>query len=124
MSSRKGPVEAEKAYRAILSAIDRIEDFTRGYTQAQFEADTKTISAVCYEFVTIGERVYDLNKEDYFDNSPFNDRIEWDRVGDQRHFLSHEYYDNIDAEILWNTLQKHIPVLKEAIAWHLKEETK
>lgn len=123
MSYSKGPVETEKAYRAILSAISRIEQFISGYNQKSFEADAKTISAVCYEFVVIGERVYDLNKENYFNNSPFNDQIDWNKVGNQRHFLSHEYWEDIDAEIIWNTIKKHIPVLKEALNWHLKKES-
>ena len=40
----------------ILKAVERIEKFTRGLTLEKFIEDDRTIAAVSYELVVIGER--------------------------------------------------------------------
>jgi len=50
--------------RDILAAIDRIGRYTAGMTQEQFARDEKTIEAVCFALVIIGEAASRISEED------------------------------------------------------------
>lgn len=40
--------------------------------------------------------------------------IPWTRIGGLRNFLAHEYF-SVEANIVWNVVEKELPVLKKQI---------
>ena len=49
--------------RDILHAVERLENFTRGLTLETFVQDERTIAAVSYELVVIGEAAKNVPPE-------------------------------------------------------------
>ena len=50
--------------RDVLAAVDRIARYTAGMTQEQFARDEKTVEAVCFALVVIGEAASHVSEED------------------------------------------------------------
>jgi uncharacterized protein with HEPN domain len=50
--------------RDILGAVDRIARYTAGMAQEQFARDEKTVEAVCFALVVIGEAAARITDED------------------------------------------------------------
>ncbi len=91
----------------ILTCIKNIQDFTTGMTFADFSVDGKTIRAVAYEFITMGEaaRAIPQSIQIRFPDVP------WLKMQDIRNVLVHEYY-RMDEEIIWETIQDDLNPLK------------
>jgi uncharacterized protein with HEPN domain len=94
----------------ILSAIERIENFTINYDYTLFRSDEKTSSAVIRQLEIIGEavkRIPDEMTRDY-------QQIPWKQVAGMRDRLIHFYF-GVDYEIIWKTIKERIPEFKKII---------
>ncbi len=70
-----------------------------------FFNDPKTIRAIAFELITIGEAVRSLPatiKDDY-------PQIPWSSIQGIRNILVHQYY-RLDEEMLWETVTEDIQV--------------
>lgn len=94
----------------ILTAIDRILEYTQGCDFAGFKRDYKTVDAVIRNFEIIGEASKNIPneiKEQYLD-------VPWDEMYSLRNRISHAYF-GIDYEIIWDIITNHLPENKSQI---------
>lgn len=94
----------------IAEAISNVEMFTNGFNLEAYSSDTKTRHAVEHNFTIIGEAAARL-PEQY---KTANNSINWREVKDFRNVLVHEYF-GIDNSIVWNIVEKYLPVLKKEV---------
>ena len=94
----------------ILIALDRIDSYTRGMNYATFAADEKTVNAVIYNFLVIGEAVKLLPPAVTI-NSP---EIPWRQIAGMRDKLTHAYF-SIDYELVWKTVTVVLPQFRVMI---------
>lgn len=101
--------------RDILGALDRIDSFTRGMSFETFIADEKTVNAVTYNFLVIGEAVK-LLPENLTCQNP---EIPWRQIAGMRDKLTHAYF-SVDYELVWNTVTLVLPEFRSVIEKILK----
>jgi len=97
--------------RHILDAVEKIERYLQDYDKQSFGADEKTQDAVVRQLEIIGEAATNLTR-DLRSNNP---QVEWRFATAMRNRLIHGYFE-VDAEIVWDTTQKDLPILKKHIA--------
>lgn len=92
--------------RDILQAIERIESFTRGLTHESFARDERTVAAVNYELVVIGEAARSVPAE----VRAAAPGIPWQIMGAMRNVVAHAYF-GVDLAIVWETATRDVPRL-------------
>lgn len=103
MSERSDKVLLED----MLEAVDRILEYTAGYSPEAFGKDKKTIDAVLRNLQVLGEaakQVSDVTKK-------ANPEVEWSKIIRSRHVIVHEYF-GVDLEIIWRIIQAHLTPVK------------
>src|SRR3989344_9694872 len=103
--------------RDILSAINKIEEYTKGLSFSDFEKKNIVIDAVVRNLMIIGEAVKSV-PEDFREE---NKEIEWKRIACFRDIAIHAY-SNLDLKVVWEILKKGIPKLREQINSILNKE--
>ena len=91
----------------ILDNIANIETLLATMTEASFLSELKDFNAICLELIQIGEKVNQLSPELY-DDYP---EVPWHELYGLRNRIVHGY-DKINKDIIWATLQKDIPEIK------------
>ncbi len=94
----------------ILEAIGKIENYLQGFDENAFKQDEKTLSAVVWQFAVIGESVANLTR----DLRSANPNIAWQKISGTRNHLIHGYF-SIDFDIVWDTTQNDLLILKKQI---------
>lgn len=84
--------------------------FIQEMSQAEFEADIKTQSAVLYQIAILGEAVKRLSM-DFRTSHP---EIPWRAIAGMRDKLIHDY-EGVNFQRVWLTLQTSIPDFLTAI---------
>lgn len=100
----------------ILKAIASIALYTKEMTFTDFDKDAKTRDAVVRNLEVIGEavkRIPDATREAY-------PNLDWHPAAAMRDFLIHEYPE-IDAEAVWDTIQRDLPPFQIGIEKCLNE---
>lgn len=94
----------------ILSAIEKIEEYTSKMTFLQFKKNQLVIDAVIRNFEIIGEASnhIPITIQNLHPNVP------WRQMISLRNFLIHEYF-GIDLNIIWQTARIHLPELKKIL---------
>jgi uncharacterized protein with HEPN domain len=100
------PREWRLRVRDILQAVERIEAFTRGLTFEAFAADERTIAAVSYELLVIGEAARRVTQATR-DLAP---DVPWQDMADMRNVVAHEYF-GVDITIVWQTATQDVAKL-------------
>lgn len=110
------PVKDPGRLEHILLAISHVEEFTKGLSREQFEADKLRIHATAYNVQIIGEACYKITKEfkDAHPDTP------WRLIEKMRHILVHDYFA-VDLQFVWLVISEDIPVLKPQIEKYLEE---
>ena len=96
--------------RDILSAIERIVGYTEGLSYEQFCADARTIEAVQYNFIVIGEAAAHLARE-LTDSHP---EIPWAEMRGLRNVVAHTYFA-VSSSVLWQTARSDLPPLVDRL---------
>lgn len=94
----------------IKKAIDKINRFTIG-GRDEFYSNDIIQSAVIYQVQIVGEAVYNISGD-------FKSRygeIPWKDIEGIRHVLVHGYFE-VDVNIIWDVVNKHLPILEKQIA--------
>ena len=94
----------------MLSAINNVEEFTKGITKDDFVNSKIVFYAVVKNIEIVGEATYMLTNE--FKNS--HQSVSWQVIEKMRHVLVHGYY-TISPEKVWETVQNDLPLLKEQL---------
>ncbi len=93
----------------ILEAIEKIEDKTRN-GRTQFDEDEMVRVWVLHHLEILGEAARGISLEQ---REKMAD-VPWTHIGGLRNFLAHEYF-SVDADIVWNVVEKELPLLKRQI---------
>lgn len=112
----RDPVKDPARLEHMLDAIDRIIEFVKGKTKDEIQNDSILYYAVVKNIEIIGEAAYMLTPE--FRNS--HPATPWRIIVGMRHFLVHGYFE-VDAEEVWNVVEKDLTPLKEELESYLKE---
>ena len=94
----------------ILTALERIDSYTKGMSFEAFVADEKTVNAVIYNFLVIGEAVK-LLPQTVTGKYP---EIPWRQIAGMRDKLTHTYF-SIDYELVWKTITIVLPQFRRVI---------
>ena len=81
----------------IISAIDTIREYTRGYALSTFCDDKKTQDAVIKNLAVIGEAARSLPEE----IRAMAPDVGWRKVVDMRNILVHQYF-GLNLQIIWD----------------------
>ena len=110
------PVKDPARLEHMLDAIGRIFDFVQGKTKEELQNDSILYYAVVKNIEIIGEASYMLT-QDFKDSHP---ETSWKVIVGMRHFLVHGYYE-VDAEEVWNVVEKDLQPLKTQLESYIKE---
>jgi len=94
----------------IWESIEKIERYTEGLTQDNFQSDEKTTDAVVRNLEIIGEAAGRL-PEEYTER---HSDIEWVKIIGLRNRIVHEYF-GVDLQIIWQIIKKDLPVFKTSL---------
>lgn len=87
----------------ILKAIAECRAFVSGMTCEQFEADAKTLKAVVWNLMTIGEAARHIPAEVVAQHP----EIPWAQMRGMRNHNVHGY-DQINLELVWTTVTEEL----------------
>lgn len=111
------PLEAKKPLHDILQATDLILQFTAGKTLRDYMDDALLRSGVERQFEIIGEALNRLNRIDESAAARISQR---QRIIGFRNILIHGY-DAVDEQVVWDVVQKDLPILRQAVEIMLYE---
>jgi uncharacterized protein with HEPN domain len=94
----------------IENALEKIANYTHGFSFEEFAANQQVIDAVVRNFEIIGEAVRNIPSEVKMSHV----QIPWDKMIAMRNKVIHEYF-GVDEEILWKTIQEDLPKFEEQI---------
>lgn len=99
--------------RHILDSIERFESYTADLDQSGFANDTLRQDAVIRNLEIIGEASRNIQRRfpDYPGKHP---NVPWIAAYEMRNLLSHEYFQ-VDLALVWQTVQRELPALKQNI---------
>ena len=112
------PREYKLYLEDIVSAIVKIEDYTRDMSFNDFLNDSMIQDAVIRNLEIIGETIKNI-PEEIKRKYP---EIEWRKIGGLRDILIHAYF-GVDLQIVWDIVEEELPELKENII-HILEDMK
>lgn len=98
--------EVDEWIRDIVAAGREIAAYIDGLDQGRFEADLKTVRAVAYLLLSIGEAAKNLPSE-YLERHA---EVDWRGLKGMRDILAHRYF-GLDLQILWVTVKGELPGL-------------
>ncbi|MPM25089.1 hypothetical protein SDC9_71579 [bioreactor metagenome] len=99
----------------IIDAMNKIELISKDLSREKFVSDIAAGSAVCYQFLIIGEAIASLpaemtNQYDY----------PWYKPRSFRNFLAHEYF-GVDLIMVFDTIKKDLPELRQLITMMISD---
>ncbi len=107
MSRRTAPLLLED----IWEAVGKIERYVSGLNHEAFVKDDKTVDSVVRNLEIIGEAANRLPR----DFTTQHSAIEWHKIIGLRHRIVHDYF-NIDVEIVWEIIQRDLPLFKSKLS--------
>ena len=103
----------------VLQAAKLALDYVRGRTRDEFLRDVQFQDAVIRRLEIIGEAVRRISQEARASHPD----LPWHEMVSMRNLLIHNY-DDVDFEIVWDTVQRDLPKLVSAIERILPAEEK
>ncbi len=91
----------------ILSYIAKIDSYLTNISKTQFEQNSMMQDAIIKQVENIGEAATKLKQLD----PQLYQQLDLKEAASMRHILVHDY-DQIDIEIIWQTIKQDIPQLK------------
>ena len=99
---------AKERIEDILDSIDAIFTYTEGMAEKDFMQDRRTIRAVSFEFVVIGEAVANLPRN----LRELHPQLPWQELNAVRNYAVHEYF-RLSAQILWTIISQELPSVRD-----------
>lgn len=103
------PHNAQTLLQDVRHAAQLIESFTSGRSLAEYGTDAMLHAAVERQFIIVGEALSRLEK---LDAALVGQIMAYRQIIGFRNVLVHGY-DTIDDQIVWQVIQKDLPVLKQ-----------
>lgn len=100
----------------MLEAVAKVERYTQGLTYEAFSQNDLVLDAVVRNLEVIGEAARHLPEE----LKGRYGELGWRRVVGFRNLVIHQYFD-VDPEIVWTVVTRHIPELR-AVLERMREE--
>jgi len=100
----------------IFDAIEKIENFTQDLSFEAFAEDEMRVFAVIRALEIIGEAAKNVPLE-IKENYP---SVPWKEMARTRDKLIHSYF-GVDLNVVWKTISKNLPPLKDQISEILKD---
>jgi len=107
--------EIKKYLFDIMSSAEEINSYTNNFTFTDYSSNKLVQRAVERNFEIIGEA---LNAIKYNYSDLINKISDYQRIIGFRNILIHGYSE-IDEKIVWDAIQKHLPILIKEISPHL-----
>ena len=104
------PRSWQERVRDILDAIGEIQQFTTGIDFDTFCQDIKTVKAAELNFIVIGEAAGHIPESVHAGRPD----VPWHLIRGMRNRLVHVFF-NVDPQIVWDTIQNHLPPLAAAL---------
>ena len=111
-------LESKKYLYDVLQAANRIEEFSRGKTFTDYEADALLRSAVERQFEIIGEALRQLSANDPTTGSKISEQA---RIVAFRNILIHGYAQ-VNDRIVWDVLETKLPTLLREVEGLLEHD--
>jgi len=102
----------------MLECVSAIRDYIDGMAAAEFNADGKTLDAVLRRLEVLGEAAGRLLRAGKETGLSFPG-LALREVYDMRNALIHGY-DGIDVSVVWMTITRDVPQLRQALIAELK----
>ena len=102
----------------IQDSIEKIQSYTEGLSEEEFQKSTLIQDGVIRQFEIIGEasnRLSDTIRIQY-------PEVPWKDMAGMRDVLIHDYI-NVEIDIVWKTVKDHLPLLKEQISKVISENS-
>jgi len=109
----KDPLRIPDFLNHILEAIRRIDHYTTNIDEIEFLNNELIQDAVIRNIEILGEAARNIDRN-HSDFSETHSEIPWRDIYQMRNQVSHGYFA-VDLEIIWNTLQRDLPELKQQI---------
>lgn len=90
----------------IIEAAERAHSYVAGLTFERFAADLRTVDAVSYAIVVMGEAARAI--PDVMTQA--TPGIPWADIRGMRNKVAHEYF-GVDVRVLWQTVREDLPPL-------------
>ncbi len=103
--------DAGRHFEDILKSIGYIDEFVGELSFEMYEADRKTRSAVERELQIITEAAVRLGD----DAAAICPGVDWKGFRGMGNILRHAYH-RVDGRIVWDTVQKELPLMRVAVA--------
>lgn len=114
-------------FRQIESALLLIRDWNAGISDIDdylhYPNGMQVLSATCMQLQAIGEGVKNIDKHTKGELLPQRPEIPWKQVMGLRDHIAHGYFE-IDAEIIYCTVQEDIELLLSAVRFFIAELSK
>lgn len=100
----------------MLEAISRVEQFTQGYREEEFERDALVSSAVIRQLEVLGEAAANIPEAVRANYA----HIPWRRIVGLRNMLIHAYFQ-VDLGIIWQIITVNLPETKQQLKEMLED---
>ncbi len=94
----------------ILKSISNIQSYTANITYDELIQDQKTLDAITYNLLIIGEATKQVPNNL---RSKYS-QIEWKQIAGIRDIIAHAYF-SINTRIVWNIIENELITLKDCI---------
>lgn len=104
-------------FEDILECIQRIEDYTEGLSEKEFEENTEKQDAVIRRIEIIGEAVKNISKV----TRTKYPNVRWREIAGMRDVVIHQYF-GVTVGLVWRVVTSDIPDLKSKIKRIIEEK--
>jgi uncharacterized protein with HEPN domain len=112
------PRRTKERIQDILDAVSRIRKFTAGMSFDDFQNDERTVQAVEYNFIVIGEAAGQVPPEVV----AAHPEIPWREMRGLRNVVAHGYFA-VSVSTVWETVNTDLPPLVAQLSSVLDELT-